>query len=333
MSIIARSKHPRRTVYRPSLDLVPRVLAGSRPDIARMISRAEAENDEAAEALARIYQRAGRAHVIGITGVPGGGKSTLIAALIRSYTAQGCKVAVVAVDPSSPFSGGAILGDRIRMGESADTGDTFIRSMATRGNLGGLAPSTLQAVDVLDAAGYSPIFIETVGIGQDEVEIMTAAHTVVVLSPPGLGDDIQAIKAGAMEIADIHAVSKADRPDAAATVAALKGMLVLGSEWQRPGWTPPVLSVSSEKGSGIEALKQAIETHRDHLRQSGDWDVRQQAIARHRIITTMNHLLRRRFSDGTEALTEQLQAVTERSSDPLAAARHLLDLKTKDRET
>lgn len=331
MSTIARSGRSRRVAYVPSPDLVPRVLAGSRPDIARMISRAEADHDEAAGALAQIYRQAGRAHVIGITGVPGGGKSTLIAALIRSYAAEGHKVAVVAVDPSSPFSGGAILGDRIRMGDSTD--GTFIRSMATRGNLGGLAPATLQAVDVLDAAGYSPIIIETVGIGQDEVEIMTAAHTVVVLSPPGLGDDIQAIKAGAMEIADIHAVSKADRPDAAASVAALQGMLVLGSDWQRPDWTPPVLAVSAETGSGITDLIQAIDSHREHLDQSGERRARQQAIARHRILTTMNHLMRRRFRDGSEILADQLAAVTARTSDPLTAARRLLDLETRNPRT
>lgn len=327
MSPIARSSRSRRAAYMASQELVPRVLAGSRPDIARMISRAEAERDEAAEALAQIYRQAGKAHVIGITGVPGGGKSTLIAALIRNYAARGHKVAVVAVDPSSPFSGGAILGDRIRMSDSAD--GTFIRSMATRGNLGGLAPATLQAVDVLDAAGYSPIIIETVGIGQDEVEIMTAAHTVVVLSPPGLGDDIQAIKAGAMEIADIHAVSKADRPDAAASVAALQGMLVLGSDWQRPGWAPPVLAVSAETGSGIAELMQAIDSHRDHLDQSGEREVRQQAITRQRILTTMNHLMRRRFRDGSEILADQLAAVTARTSDPLTAAQRLLDLETR----
>lgn len=325
MTVIARSNRSRRVQYQPSGELVAPVLSGSRSAIARMITRAEAEYEEADAALGQIYQHAGHAHVVGITGVPGGGKSTLIAALIRIYAASGHKVAVVAVDPSSPYSGGAILGDRIRMSESEAAGETFIRSMATRGNLGGLAPSTLQAVDILDAAGYSPIFIETVGIGQDEVEIMTAAHTVVLLSPPGLGDDIQAIKAGAMEIADIHAVSKADKPESNATVAALKGMLALGSEWQRPGWAPPVMPVSSEKGSGVDDLKQMIDTHRQHLLQSGEMRLRQRAISGHRIITTMNHLLRRRFNEGGEVLVDQLQAVTERRSDPLTAARQLLD--------
>lgn len=159
---------------------------------------------------------------------------------------------------------------------------------------------------------------------------MTAAHTVVLLSPPGLGDDIQAIKAGAMEIADIHAVSKADRPDAAATVAALKGMLVLGSQWQRAGWKPPVLSVSAQNGSGIDHLRQAIETHWAHLHDSGEIKQRQRAISRHRIITTLNHLLRRQFSEGTQAWADQLDAVANRARDPLAAARWLLDLQTEE---
>lgn len=204
--------------YRPSLELVPLVLAGSRLAIARMISRAEGSYPEAAEALAELYKHTGKAHLIGMTGVPGAGKSTLVASLIKALTLDGHKVGVVAVDPSSPFSGGAILGDRVRMNEAAEANQAFVRSMATRGHLGGLAPATLQAVDILDAAGYSPIIIETVGVGQDEVEIVTAAHTVVVLSPPGLGDDIQAIKAGILEIADIHVVSKADKPEAGATV-------------------------------------------------------------------------------------------------------------------
>jgi LAO/AO transport system kinase len=178
---VTRSNRQRHGGYRPSGELVAGVLAGSRADIARMISRAEAEYPEAAQALADIYRNAGRAHIVGITGVPGGGKSTLISALIRAFSTAGSKVGVIAVDPSSPYSGGAVLGDRIRMSDSAEATHAFVRSMATRGHLGGLARATLQAADVLDAAGYSPILIETVGVGQDEVEIISAAHTVVVL--------------------------------------------------------------------------------------------------------------------------------------------------------
>jgi len=324
MTAVMRSNRRRSAAYQPSGDLVPKVLAGSRPDIARLISRAEAEYAEASEALGEIYRHAGRAHIVGITGVPGGGKSTLISALIGAFSAAGSKVAVIAIDPSSPYSGGAILGDRIRMGDSAEANRAFVRSMATRGHLGGLARPTLQAVDILDAAGYSPIFIETVGVGQDEVEVVTAAHTVVVLSPPGLGDDIQAIKAGVMEIADIHAVSKADRPEAAATVAAIKGMMTLGSDVKGSSWTPPVLPLSASTGEGVADLKQAIDSHRQHLADSGELATRQRAICKHRILVAIDQLVRRRFDDGTEGLSEQLQAVVERKSDPQSAAGSLL---------
>ncbi len=202
--------------------------------------------------------------------MPGAGKSTLVASLIKALSADGHKVGVVAVDPSSPFSGGAILGDRVRMNEVAEANQAFVRSMATRGHLGGLAPSTLQAVDILDAAGYSPVIIETVGVGQDEVEIVSAAHTVVVLSPPGLGDDIQAIKAGILEIADIHVVSKADKPEASATVAALKGMLALGAALHSSNkfsstWNAPVLAVSSVSG---EQMGNLVGEHRRSLETS-----------------------------------------------------------------
>jgi GTPase len=210
-----------------SIDLVERVCAGDRRAIARMLSRAESGSEEPREALDLIYARAGRAHVIGITGVPGSGKSTLVARLIAAALEQARKIGVVAIDPSSPFSGGSILGDRIRMGDVAVHPSVFVRSMATRGALGGLAHGTLEAVDILDAAGYDTIFIETVGVGQDEVDVVRAAHTTVVVSAPGLGDDIQAIKAGILEIADVHAVSKGDKPEADKTVAELKSMLGL----------------------------------------------------------------------------------------------------------
>ncbi|NKC05221.1 methylmalonyl Co-A mutase-associated GTPase MeaB [Ochrobactrum haematophilum] len=239
MTAVAQATTRTKPTYRPSQDFVVDVLAGDILAIARMISRAETGIAEASAALADIYRHAGKAHIIGITGVPGAGKSTLVSALIKAFAADGHKVGVVAVDPSSPYSGGAILGDRVRMSDNAQANKAFVRSMATRGHLGGLAPATLQAVDVLDAAGYSPIIIETVGVGQDEVEVVSAAHTVVVLSAPGLGDDVQAIKAGILEIADIHTVSKADKPEAAATLAALKAMMTLGDRRNRhPGRFP-----------------------------------------------------------------------------------------------
>jgi LAO/AO transport system kinase len=297
--------------------------------IARMISRAEGNYAEAAAAMAEIYKHTGKAHIIGITGVPGAGKSTLVAALIKSLTTDGHKVGVVAVDPSSPFSGGAILGDRVRMNDAAEANQAFVRSMATRGHLGGLAPATLQAVDLLDAAGYSPVIIETVGVGQDEVEIVSAAHTIVVLSPPGLGDDIQAIKAGILEIADLHVVSKADKPEAGAAAAALKGMLSLGTARPNSAWAPPVLAVSSVSDEHLESLKAAIGRHRKHLQDSGELADRRRNNCRTRIFNMARHAFQQQFDEHAEVLEEQLQAVVDRKIDPQAAAQVLLGWNKK----
>ncbi|MDH4985851.1 methylmalonyl Co-A mutase-associated GTPase MeaB [Aminobacter anthyllidis] len=324
MTAFAPSRPARRAAYVPSAELVPDVLSGSVLAVARMISRAESGYAEASEALAEIYKHTGKAHVVGITGVPGAGKSTLVAALIKAFASDGHKVGVVAVDPSSPFSGGAILGDRVRMSDAAQSCQAFVRSMATRGHLGGLARATLQAVDVLDAAGYSPIIIETVGVGQDEVEVVTAAHTIVVLSAPGLGDDIQAIKAGILEIADIHAVSKCDRPDAPATVAALRGMMTLGPG--RPGsdWQTPVLPVSSVSGERVGELKDAICRHWDHLRDSGELHDRERSIGRTRIFGTARQLFQDKFKRDVAELDTHVQAVVSRTMDPSVAACLLL---------
>src|SRR6476659_2834874 len=250
----------------PSSDLAPRVLAGDTRAIARLLTRAESGVEEARSTLDAMFAHAGRAHVVGITGVPGSGKSTLVAKLAAAVRRSGRNVAIVAIDPSSPFSGGAILGDRIRMSELGGDPGVFVRSMATRGALGGLAAGALEAVDVLDAAGFDMVVIETVGVGQDEVEVARAAHTTVVVSAPGLGDDIQAIKAGILEIADIHAVSKCDRPDANKTIADLKNMLALGLTKldtahfaaqvpsASPVWRPPVIATSSIRDEGVAAL-------------------------------------------------------------------------------
>lgn len=324
MKSIALSARSAGAPYEPSMDLVAKALAGSRMAIARLISRAESGRAEATEALAEIYRKSGRAHIIGITGVPGAGKSTLVASLIKALTLDGQKVGVIAVDPSSPFSGGAILGDRVRMNAAIEANQAFVRSMATRGHLGGLARSTLQAVDVLDAAGFSPIIIETVGVGQDEVEVVTAAHTVVVLSPPGLGDDIQAIKAGILEIADIHVVSKADKPEASATVSALKGMMALGSGKARSSWSVPVLAVSSLSGTHLDDLTETIGRHFQHLKDSGELAARQRNMCRTRILGTAKHLFQQQFDEDPESREMQLQAVMNREVDPHAAALVLL---------
>ena len=313
------------------MDLVEGVIAGSKTAIARMISRAEAGYPEALEALAEIYKHTGKAHIVGITGVPGAGKSTLVSSLIKAFAADGRKVGVIAIDPSSPYSGGAILGDRVRMSDAAEASRAFVRSMATRGHLGGLARSTHPAVDVLDAAGYSPIIIETVGVGQDEVEIVTAAHTIVVLSAPGLGDEIQALKAGILEIADIHVVAKSDQPEAAATHAALQAMMALGPARKGSSWTPPILPVSSLSGERVGDLQQAIADHWAHLKVSGEFAQRQRSISQTRIVGTARHLFQQRFDDGAGDLEDQLQSVVERQIDPYAVALLLLGWRRQER--
>lgn len=316
----------------PSASLVDDVLAGRVRGIARLITRAEAGGEECRPALAEIYRHTGRAHVVGITGVPGSGKSALVRALAPKVRAGGRKLAVVAIDPSSPFSGGAILGDRIRMQEIADDPGVFIRSMATRGALGGLARAALDAVDLLDAAGFDLVLIETVGAGQDEVDIVQAAHSTVVVSAPGLGDDIQAIKAGILEIADIHVVSKSDRADANKTVTDLKQMLRLGLPETLDGaWAPPVIATSAETGEGIEPLIEAIDRHRRHLDASGGITAQRRRIAERRTLKIAEELIRERFAARPgDAVRALLDKVCARELDPHGAAVELLSTLTKD---
>ena len=312
--------------YLPSHELVDGVLSGDARSIARMLTRAENGADEARTALDSLYARAGRAHVVGVTGVPGSGKSTLVAKLAAAIRRSGRTVAIVAVDPSSPYSGGAILGDRIRMADLAGDPGVWVRSMATRGALGGLARGTLESVDVLDAAGYDIVIIETVGVGQDEVDVARAAHTTVVVSAPGLGDDIQAIKAGILEIADIHVVSKCDRPDANRTVADLKSMMALAASLsEKPLWQVPILPTSSERGEGIAELRDAIDRHRAMQRSSAAGEARARHIARYRTLKTVEELLRRRFAAArNERLDGMVQQIARRELDPFAAAETLL---------
>jgi len=309
----------------PSLELVERVCSGERRAIARMLSRAEAGAAEAREALDLLYRRAGRAHVVGITGVPGSGKSTLVAKIIAAALFSGRKIGVVAIDPSSPFSGGSILGDRIRMGEVSGHPSVFVRSMATRGALGGLAHGTLEAVDILDAAGYDMIFIETVGVGQDEVDVVRAAHTTVVVSAPGLGDDIQAIKAGILEIADVHAVSKGDKPEADKTVMELQTMLGLALPAAGLKRAVPVIKTSSARDEGITELLAAIDAHREYLVTSGQYEERRQAIRERRMLKAAEQILHQEFERHRQGRMADLVAeLAAGTVSPQAAARRLV---------
>jgi LAO/AO transport system kinase len=312
--------------YVRSLDLVPGVLAGEVRSIARLLTRAESGVEEARVALDMIFGHAGRAHIVGITGVPGSGKSTLVAKLAVAIRRSGRKVAIVAVDPSSPFTGGAILGDRVRMGDLAGDGGVYVRSMATRGSLGGLARGTLEAVDVLDAAGYDMIFIETVGVGQDEVEVASAAHTTVVVSVPGLGDDIQAIKAGILEIADVHVVSKCDKPDASKAIADLKNMLALGlSISKRPHWQVPVVPTSSQHNEGIVELLAAIDGHWTSLEESGEIATRRVQINERRLLKAGEEILRDQFVRSRDGkIAELVSELNARALSPYRAAERLL---------
>ncbi|HDZ38402.1 MAG TPA: methylmalonyl Co-A mutase-associated GTPase MeaB [Marinobacter sp.] len=308
-----------------SMKLAERVREGHLRAIARLITRVESRDPEVRQAMAELYKSTGRAHVVGITGVPGAGKSTLVAELVQEYRASGRTVGIVAIDPSSPFSGGAILGDRIRMGELVSDPGVFIRSMSTRGTLGGLARPALEAVDLLDAGGFDVVLIETVGVGQDEVDIVRAAHTTVVVNAPGLGDDVQAIKAGVLEIADIHVVSKADRPDSNKTIQELKVMLAMSLEPGKDIWRVPVVPTSSEKHSGFGELMSAIDRHAVHLEHSGEITERRRQIALTRVVKVAEEIVRDNFVRDSRSQTEELlKMVTQREMDPHGAAVTLL---------
>ncbi len=270
--------------------LVNGVLSGNRRMLARLLTQVENDTREGLAALGELFRRSGRAHLVGVTGAPGSGKSSLVSQLARHFRhppeGQALRqVAIVAVDPTSPFSGGAVLGDRVRMRDLAGDPGVYIRSMASRGAMGGLAHATASVVQVLDAAGFDIILIETVGAGQSEVEIASLAHTTLVVEAPGMGDDIQAIKAGLLEIADILVVNKADRPGVEATERSLRSMLenyretlpedTRNQEPDTPKWFPPVLVTTATLGTGIEELAQAIDQHAAYLRESGEWHRRE----------------------------------------------------------
>lgn len=303
-----------------------RVLAGDPRAVARAISKIEDGSKDAARLMKEIFPHTGRGLVIGITGAPGAGKSSLIDKLALLYRKHEERVGIIAVDPSSPFSGGAILGDRIRMQALGLDKGVFIRSMATRGNLGGLARATVDAVSILDAAGYAKVVVETVGVGQDEVEIVKAADVCVVVLVPGMGDDIQAIKAGIMEIADIFVINKADREGVYSTEKELEALLSLAH--RDDGWQPPIIKTVATESKGIDDLVTAIESYRDFHFQSDLGNQRRRAVARWRILELLRERLVSRTLD-SESASERLELladeVARRQRDPYSAVEELIN--------
>jgi LAO/AO transport system kinase len=291
-----------------------------------LISLIENESPQLREVMTALMPFTGNAHVIGITGSPGVGKSTSTNALVGELRRRGRKVGVVAVDPSSPFSGGALLGDRIRMQDHALDPEVFIRSMASRGHLGGLSWSTPQALRVLDAAGFDVILIETVGVGQSEIEIASTADTTVILLAPGMGDGIQAAKAGILEIGDVYVINKADRPGADKVRRDLRSMLSLG-ERADGAWTPPIVKTSATKGEGVAEVVDGLEAHLAHLRSTQSLARRRRVRARDEIEAIALAGMRRRW--GAVGARDELDGLADRvvagSLDPYTAADSLLD--------
>ena len=303
-------------------ELAEGVLAGKIPRVARAITWAESADSRFPRLLARLFPFTGRARVTGLTGSPGAGKSTLTAALARKARAAGRRVGIVAVDPSSPFSGGAILGDRIRMQDLYTDPGVLIRSMATRGHLGGLARASADAVDVLDAAGYEEILVETVGVGQDEVEVFRLAESCVVVLTPGMGDDIQAIKAGLMEVADLFVVNKADRDGSDRVVQEILQMLELG---EHGAWLPPVVKTVATTGAGLDELIVKLAEHRAFL-DGPEGAQRKRERTKKRIEGLVREEILRRLETlkgDRGALEESAARVEGRQEDPISAARAL----------
>ncbi len=317
-----RAKAPRSPKRDSVRDLVGALLQGDKRAAGKLISLIEDDEPEAIEALARIYPHTGRAHIVGFTGPPGVGKSSLINRLIRTFRTRGKKLGVVAVDPTSPYTGGAVLGDRIRMADTGADPGVFIRSMATRGHAGGLALATFDAVRVLDAMGSDLVFVETVGAGQSEVEIASRAHTMVVVQMPLTGDVVQTMKAGILEIGDVYVVNKVDLGNEDVLVANMKFQLEA-----RDGWTPPIVRTAAPEGRGIDELADTLLRHAAFLDQSGLRRKREVARARLEILETAQQLLARRVQEGSRAgaaFEHLADDVADRRLDPHAAARSLL---------
>jgi LAO/AO transport system kinase len=329
------------------MSLAEQLLSGNRLALTRLLTQVENDTPEGRAALTELFPHTGKAHLIGVTGAPGTGKSSLVNQLALHFRRQEDRqVAVVAVDPSSPFTGGAVLGDRVRMRDLAGDPGVFIRSMASRGSLGGLAHTTAGLVRVFDAAGFDPVLIETVGAGQAEVEIARLAHTTVVVEAPGLGDDIQAIKAGILEIADILVINKADRPGVENTLKALKNALELAhpvrhvfqhhgrlevvEAGEQPGsssWIPPIQRTVATDGEGVAELADEIARHARHLRESGDWTARERNRLGSELDALLQETLVLRFREQVpeSRYEEVLERVYQRELAPWEAVKTLLN--------
>jgi len=303
-------------------DRVQRLLEGDRRSLTRVLTWVENGSSEGREALRTLFPKSGRAHVIGVTGPTGSGKSTLVGALTRELRRRGKTVGIVAVDPTSPFSHGAILGDRIRMQDLTTDPGVFIRSMATRGALGGLAAATADVVTVLDAAGNDIVIVETVGAGQDEVEIADTAHTTIVVNIPGAGDDMQAIKAGILEIADVLVVNKSDLPQAESV---FKQLHIYTDLQRQAGWDVPIIKTIAHKDEGAAELADAIEKHREYITESGRLeDMSRQRAHRQLLAVAQAVLLEGALSKAGDLVDELVEQITRREIDPRTAADKLI---------
>jgi len=305
---------------------ITEALAGNRYALAQIISLIEDNGADAHAALASLYPHTGQAHIVGVTGAPGSGKSTLVNELTKLLRAQGTTVGVVAVDPSSPFTGGALLGDRVRMRDLAGDPGVFIRSMASRGSLGGLARATNDVVKALDAAGFAVVLVETVGAGQAEVDIARTAHTTIVVEAPGMGDEVQALKAGLLEIADVLVVNKADRPGAANTARALEMVVNRNSAHDETVWRTPILQAIALDGSGVPEVLEAITAHREHLHASGLWARREQARVETELLNALRQeLLNRVLAQvGEEQVRAWVERIAAREVDVYAAVQAII---------